>query len=809
MSFATLRSKDIFTDRLKSQYSYGSYSDLTEHLSFGQSGKMSFDAQAKGFYLRDVTNDENVDLYSKSNFLSANDPIQDNQATHKKYVDSRINLSKVDVIDSLNSEVSKLEISVSQEVVRAQAKEDEMDSALNVERLRISSVDSSLSASIASESSRAQAKEAELRGELLDETKRASAGENILDKRISDEKSTREVSDSIIKSDLTKELNRAQAKESELTASILSVGSKLAQDVVSVNASISSEASRAQTAETQLFDKLSEEVTRAAVSENALDARLTNEVSRAKRVESDVKNLVEQEVLERKSSVSQEVLERNAAISRAINDVVGQAPEAFNTLKEIGDALTEGSDASSAILSQLNSLGSTHFNLISLNSQTIENESNRAELMESSLQEGISGENERAKLVEASLHLKVDGEIERATAQDGIHSSKIESESSRAKSEEIRILSSVQSEKERSLLAESNIVKLLNEETSRAQNSEDHNLQAVSNLDASTLSRFNVSMASISSLSSHVDDEDKRIEASVVGYVTRFNAELQAAAVAQAAKFGALDSEDTSIKSNVASEIDRSKARDDSLDAKLLEEILRAQNSELSNLVKLNSNFSSLSSLHDSLAQSLKDEENRAKSSERSNTNGLTVVSASLNGIETSLKSKISREESRAKNAESQLQSSLDSEIDGVKSSIVREKTDRANAIKASIDELLGGAPGALDTFNELALALQSEGDALAALTVTISKVESDLVASDTAHFNKSGGVISGDVSVATKFSSPVVRADMVFLNSNWRVVQKGDSGRILRFEYSAVDNSSNPKDYSKGIEFDADDMEL
>nr|DAH37661.1 MAG TPA: hypothetical protein [Caudoviricetes sp.] len=129
-------------------------------------------------------------------------------------------------------------------------------------------------------------------------------GDKTLQQNIDTEKQERIDTDTQLRNDLTTEANRAKASENAITASI------------------QAEATKRENDDNTIKDNLNAEVTRATAKENEIKAEV--------------------DVINGDSTTE-------GSFRKAIADVVGAAPEAYDTLKEIADKLNENDDIHTAI----------------------------------------------------------------------------------------------------------------------------------------------------------------------------------------------------------------------------------------------------------------------------------------------------------------------------------------------------------------------------------------------------------------------------------------------------------------------------
>lgn len=176
-----------------------------------------------------------------------------------------------------------------------------------------------------------------------------SNGDNTLDEKINAEKQERVNSDTQLRNDLTTEVNRAKASENTLGSNI--------QD----------EATKRENDDNTIKDNLNAEVTRATAKENEIKSQV--------------------DIINGDSTTE-------GSFRKAIADVVGAAPEAYDTLKEIADKLSQNDDLHTAI----NDAIATKATTVALNEEIT-----RAKAEEAENNAEIEAEAARAKQAEAAI----------------------------------------------------------------------------------------------------------------------------------------------------------------------------------------------------------------------------------------------------------------------------------------------------------------------------------------------------------------------------------------------------------------------
>lgn len=219
--------------------------------------------------------------------------------------------------------------------------------------------------------------------EKIDQKERESKErDNVLQQNIDTEKQERVNADTQLRNDLNTEINRAKAKENALASDI------------------QAEATKRENDDNTIKDNLNAEVTRATAKENEIKAEV--------------------DVINGDSTTE-------GSFRKAIADVVGAAPEAYDTLKEIADKLNENDDLHTAI----NDAIATKATTVALNEEIT-----RAKAAEAENKAEIAAEAARAKKVEGDNALAIQNETSRATTAETAINEAVNTEAERAKGQE-------------------------------------------------------------------------------------------------------------------------------------------------------------------------------------------------------------------------------------------------------------------------------------------------------------------------------------------------------------------------------------
>lgn len=249
-----------------------------------------------------------------------------------------------------------------------------------------------------------------------EETANRIQGDNTLDEKINVEKQERVNADTQLRNDLTAEVNRAKAKENTLASDI------------------QAEATKRENDDNTIKDNLNAEVTRATAKENEIKAEV--------------------DVINGDSTTE-------GSFRKAIADVVGAAPEAYDTLKEIADKLNENDDLHAAI----NDAIATKATTVALNEEIT-----RAKAAEAENKAEIAAEANRAKQAEGNNALAIQNEASRATTAEAAINEAVNTEVERANGQEAYLQNLINTKADTTALegAKTELDRKISDETTRA-----------------------------------------------------------------------------------------------------------------------------------------------------------------------------------------------------------------------------------------------------------------------------------------------------------------------------------------------------
>ena len=234
--------------------------------------------------------------------------------------------------------------------------------------------------------------------------------DTVLQQNIDTEKQERINADTQLRNDLTSEVNRAKASENALSSDI------------------QAEATKRENDDNTIKDNLNAEVTRATAKENEIKAEV--------------------DVINGDSTTE-------GSFRKAIADVVGAAPEAYDTLKEIADKLNSNDDLHTAI----NDAIATKATTVALNEEIT-----RAKAAEAENKAEIAAEAARAKEVEGDNALAIQNEASRATAAETAINEAIRTEVERANGQESYLQNLINAKADTTALSNYVLTTALNEQ---------------------------------------------------------------------------------------------------------------------------------------------------------------------------------------------------------------------------------------------------------------------------------------------------------------------------------------------------------
>lgn len=382
---------------------------------------------------------------------------------HKQELDIESNRAKAEenrIDNALTVEVSRatakeneLAGTIQSEVERAKAVERDITSSLQTLKTAVAGKNTEATEAIEAESNRAKAKEAELNTAVADEIARAIAKEKVIEDALNAEIALSTNTDNQIKAsvaglteanaELTSKVNeeivRAVAKEAEIASNLSAEATRasakeqeIADSVASLTSSVNTEISRSTAKDTELTKAVDDEVLRATAKENEIVASVSananavdainqkidiingNDLGSINHAVEDSKHYTDDEIAKLKNEVGSNLnssltnYATKQEVDKRINDVIGTAPEALDTLGEIANVLNGNGDAIDAINGVLvgkADKADTYTKAevdgkVATVASNLTTEQNRAVAVENKLQTDLGSEVNRAKAAE-------------------------------------------------------------------------------------------------------------------------------------------------------------------------------------------------------------------------------------------------------------------------------------------------------------------------------------------------------------------------------------------------------------------------
>ncbi|WP_321833362.1 hypothetical protein [Clostridium butyricum] len=224
-------------------------------------------------------------------------------------------------VNNLQDVLNETQRALNTEIDRALKKEKQIEIDLNNETVRATNAEGVISDNLDKEILRATKAEKVLTDNLNLEVERATAAESTLT------------------NNLNKEITRAKKAENDEETRATNAERIIADK-------LTKEVNRASSAEATFRDNLDREVERATGSEKLIQSNIDAEVTRAKAKEAQIDNALADRYTKNQIFTKDEVLEK-------IQNVIGTAPAALDTLKEIADSLNNDSNFAGTMTNML------------------------------------------------------------------------------------------------------------------------------------------------------------------------------------------------------------------------------------------------------------------------------------------------------------------------------------------------------------------------------------------------------------------------------------------------------------------------
>ena len=760
-------------------------------------------ANVDGCYMKNnsglnvVDVDDNLlDVFMKFGF-SDNLPAIDSHLANKKYVDLEAAKNKADSLSSV------------------QALKTEIQGLMADDKAELLSADTTIKQLIDDEVQRAKAAEAKNAADIIAEGAASRTAETELNTKITNLTSTVTTNVNSLNVAITGETTRAKAMEASLESKISENHAALISKHDTLENEINSEVQRSLAAEKNLTGIIAAEEARAKTAENSLSARITSETDRAVAAEEALANVVEsnknehkilllqldsqlkQEVINREAGDKAEAASRDEAIAKAINDILNGAPEALDTIREIAKAIQDDQELGTQLLNRLTEVELSLEAEVSSLLSKINSEISRATAAELSNKELIDGEKARAITREDALLGGLLQEVNRAKTAEGANASAISEEVARATKLDEEIKDSVSNETLARIAADTQLRELIQIETDRATSAETSLTNRISNEEKRSIAAEEALQSDIADL----DDRSQVARSELTSKINSFNTSLTALINENSQNVLAEErraiGEENKLKLALEQEV---------TDRRLADDVINSTIVELTEKEKIN---------NANLSSKIDDEINRATGAEVLLTSNLNAVSGKVTNNYNELKSEIQSEKDRAMSAESNLQKSIDAEkerainqesilsneitskFNTVDSKLTAEINNRNAAIEAQYQKIIGAAPGALDTLNEIATALGDDPNLSTTLTNKINDNKTLIDGLDSGKVNRAGDTMTGKLINTASVETPVAAVTEINLGGHWKI-KTSDDGRKLFFYFTEIkdvfDENTNNK---------------
>ena len=357
----------------------------------------------------------------------------------------------------------EIQANVDAEVERAKAEEKRIEEKLDAEIARSKAEDTQTNLQIETEVTRAKQEEARIEARMEAEKARAQAAEKRLQSAIDDEVNRSKAADEEIdrkqielKDAINAEADRAKKKEKKIKQSVDDETSRATIAENEIRASVEVLDSTHKAELNRLETKVDVETARATEAEKHIQSDVDDEIARAKAKETEIETLLKNHISEADADYVTKEQFKNR-----IEELIGGAPAAFDTLMELYEALQKDGDA----IKVLNEILVTKADADVVYTKTeidrkesdmtnvIQTEVQRATLAENGLQSQIDSlTSDSTSLTEkvnnhiadadskySSLNTAVSEEITRASNAEAQLQNAVDAETNRAKTEEGRI----------------------------------------------------------------------------------------------------------------------------------------------------------------------------------------------------------------------------------------------------------------------------------------------------------------------------------------------------------------------------------
>lgn len=330
----------------------------------------------------------------------------------------------------------------------------------------------------------------------------------------------------------------------------------------------------------------------------------------------------------------------------------------------------------------------------------IKDENKRAEEAEKELQGNIEAETERAKAEEKRLEEKIDAEIARSKAEDVQTNLVIETEVTRAKQEEARIEARMEAEKSRAMNAEKRLQNDLDDEVKRAKETEKELEQNHKELKKD----FEEEVERAKKAENDIKLQVETVKGNVEVLDSNHKAELARIEGKVDAETARAIENEKHIQSDIDDEIARAKSKETEIETLIKNHIAESDDTYKNVSEKLDAEISRATIKENELSAAIEAETNRAKT-EEGRIEGKVDVNADNIVSETNRAKLVEHDITEAlqalKTASSAKDTELSETIDGLRSELYAE-IQRSESEDADINKALGILNGDEDTIGSV-----------------------------------------------------------------------------------------------------------
>ncbi|WP_069679171.1 hypothetical protein [Clostridium taeniosporum] len=467
-------------------------------------------------------------------------------------------------------------------------------------------------------------------------------------------------------------------------------------------------------------EELNKEITRATTKENNIEKSLNTEIGRAKKAES----IESARAIKRENEIEKNInseIERAKASEKNISDSLERENKRAkdtenNIIKNLDIESNRAKKSEEVLNNNLNSEINRAKNSEKAISDNLNNEAKRAKASEKTLTENLNSETIRANNAEKNIINSLNNEINRSKNIENTINNNLIKEVKRATDSESKIINNLNAETKRAKLGEKNLSDNLETEVNRAKNEEKKLADNIDTTNINLNNEVNRAKKTEAIISNNLNDETSRAKATEKVLtdklsITNVNLENEVKRSTESEK--ALKNTLNSTNTKLLNEVDRAKEAGGILTKNLNKEINRAKEVETSINRNLDKEINRSKSAENDITSKLNQEINRAKIKENN-------IEGNINNYKTS------------NNVEIQKLKEKDIDLEKKKSNIsyvnlelnkryTKDETFNREEVLQKIKDVIGTAPEALDTLQEIAKALNNDSNFAGTMTKQLS----------------------------------------------------------------------------------------